>query len=782
MKEKLIFCAILFHAIISNAKTIEQSLNSDKVQWRFRCGACIADKRDIAGGGRDIDFGKRLMQGFAAKVPGTIHLDLLDNRLIADPFYADNEKRLQWIDTADWVYETKFDMDRNVYEQHNIELQLDGLDTYADVYLNDKKVVAADNMFVQWNEDVKDYLKLKGNRLTIVFHATLKEAKRLKASFEKQHGYSLPEGERVFVRKAQYQFGWDFAPRLLGCGIWKGVKLVAWSDFRINDIAFETRKIFASDSAIINLKLKIDFDQNKWHTHDATMKSDKTLPLFIIINNKSRTDTFQFNHSINDMDEDIEQEFKIYYPIIWSCNGTGNANFESVRLQIQTSCINTDASLRHINIDLKNIDLAIRSSELVEHIDSIGECFYFKLNGKPVFIKGANWVPADVFLPHVSHQKYRNLIMAAKDAGMNMLRVWGGGAYEDEYFYHLCDSMGIMIWQDMMFACALYPEDSLVTSNAITGKIEQYRLFPANAEDEIEQLKCRLLKHPSVVLLCGNNEIDEGLNNWGWQSSLHYSATDSANEAIKYYKMFADKTQGIKGDMFYDMDNYISTSPKYGWGHSQSLTHADSHYWGVWWGMEPYEMYNIRVPRFASEYGMQSLPCLATIRKFAPDSSLRINSVAMRNHQKHPTGYENLDGYLKYYHFNVYGGDVKGRKVIAEYGKGNPDEMDTITNAIKLASDDSIINPDRFSNPVRIGNNPVSIRQFEDYINATQQLQADALRTAIEAHLKAQPRCMGTILWQLNEPWPGASWSLIDYYGNKKKAYYEVQRLYKRQP
>jgi beta-mannosidase len=265
-----------------------------------------------------------------------------------------------------------------------------------------------------------------------------------------------------------------------------------------------------------------------------------------------------------------------------------------------------------------------------------------------------------------------------------------------------------------------------------------------------------------VVLFCGNNEMDEGLRNWGWQESLHYTKKDSATESEKYFKMFADRTQGLKGDIFYEDDNYISTSPKFGWGHKESLTDGDSHYWGVWWGMEPYEIYKKRVPRFASEYGMQSLPCLETIRKFAPDSSLRINSVAMRNHQKHPTGFENLDGYLKYYGFKVNGGLVKGRKVISEYGKGNPDEVDK---------------PDRFQKPVRLEN--PTIKEFEDYINATQQLQADALRTAIEAHMKAQPRCMGTILWQLNEPWPGASWSLIDYYGNKKKAYYEVQKLFK---
>ncbi|MEN9523433.1 MAG: hypothetical protein RL065_1810 [Bacteroidota bacterium] len=640
MKKKLILFIILFYSLISKAQTFEQSLNSDKVKWRFYCAdknfKIPAEVSVLTNRNGNVRGDTNLSNGFPAKVPGTIHLDLLDNKLIPDPFYADNEKKLQWIDTLDWVYETTFDVDSNLFKLHNIELQFDGLDTYADVYLNDEKIITADNMFVKWNEQVKDNLKLKNNLLKIYFHSTLKEAKKLKAQFEKAHGYELPEGERVFVRKAQYQFGWDFAPRFLGCGIWKSIKIIGRTPI------YESKINFASSKKV-------------------------TINLF-----KKGETTFEF----------IQQK------------------------------------------------------------DSIGESFYFKLNEKPVFIKGANWVPADVFLPRVSHEKYRTLLTAAKDEGINMLRVWGGGIYEDDFFYNLCDSLNIMVWQDLPFTCAMYPVD---------------KNFISNFKIELIQNVQRLQNHPCVVLFCGNNEINEGWKNWGWQQQYHYSKKDSAEIWNSYEKLFEEIIPNTLKEMGCDIP-YIPSSPKFGWGHKESLTDGDSHYWGVWWGMEPYEIYKKRVPRFASEYGMQSLPCLSTIKKFAPDSSLRINSVAMRNHQKHPTGFENLDGYLKYYHFNVYGGEVKGRKVIPEYGKGNPDEVD---------STKKIVRP-----------NPTE-KEFEDYINATQQLQADALRTAIEAHLKAQPRCMGTILWQLNEPWPGASWSLIDYYGNKKKAYYEVQKLFK---
>ena len=728
---------ILFLLLLScfsvQAQNIKQSLNSDKMQWKFYCTT-------------NCEFGKA-GQKFSATVPGTIHLDLLDNKLIPDPFYADNEKRLQWIDTLDWVYETTFDVDSNLFKQNNIELQFDGLDTYADVYLNDEKIITADNMFVKWNEQVKEHLKQKNNQLKIIFHSTLKEAKKLKAKFEKEHGYELPEGERVFVRKAQYQFGWDFAPKFLGCGIWRNVKLMGIMELKIENVkleidSFNKQNDFAYTHVIIsyeNLKQEI-FTGEDFNATDVWLKfknlTTKQELHFVNRNHFTSSGSFSFPLKF------IKKDF-------WNCNSEGSPILNEFKISISND------SIHYIT---QKIKIGIRKVDFIQQKDSIGESFYFKLNGKPIFIKGANWVPADVFLPRVSHQKYRTLLTAAKEAGMNMLRVWGGGVYEDEYFYHLCDSLGIMVWQDLMFACALYPEDSLVTSNSVTGKIAGYRLFPANAEDELEQIKSRLQNHPSVVLFCGNNEIEEGLKNWGWQESLHYTKKDSAIESEKYFKMFSDKTQGLKGDIFYEDDNYISTSPKFGWGHKESLTNGDSHYWGVWWGMEPYEIYKKRVPRFASEYGMQSLPCLATIRKFAPDSSLRINSVALRNHQKHPTGFENLDGYLKYYGFKVNGGLVKGRKVIPEYGIGNPDEADSTWST------------KNYHNP--------TIKEFEDYINATQHLQADALKTAIEAHMKTQPRCMGTILWQLNEPWPGASWSLIDYYGNKKKAYYQVQKLF----
>ncbi len=710
------------------AQEISQSLNSSASQhWQFYCTT-------------NSTIGKA-GEKFPAKVPGTIHLDLLDNKLIPDPFYADNEKRLQWIDTLDWVYETTFDVDSNLFKQNNIELQFDGLDTYGDVYLNDELIARSENMFCGFASDqaVKENLREKNNALKIVFHSTQKEAKNRADCFRKKVKMELPEMERVFVRKAQYQFGWDFAPRFLGCGIWRSVRLFsrcAFDDCFTNPYLEIKTKRIANDTAFMSLTGEVHgyIPEEKNKVYFKVYQDGKKVASGI----DSLKDIYGQRQKYFGID------FNIIHPNLWWCNGEGKPIFNKFIVAI---------SFDGKNYTNHEISVAIKTSEFVHQKDSIGESFYFKLNGKPIFIKGANWVPADVFLPRVSHEKYRTLLTAAKDAGMNMLRVWGGGIYEDEYFYDLCDSLGIMVWQDWMYACAPYPfnmNDENENRNIGMGYIDCIATKGIYSFwNERVPVLSNLMLHPCVTLWCGNNEIEEGWNNWGWKEQLYKS--DSVK--VELLKNNMDEVFNANWG-----DNYIPSSPKFGWGHKESLSDGDSHYWGVWWGMEPYEMYKKRVPRFASEYGMQSLPCLETIRKFAADSSLRINSVALRNHQKHPTGFENLDGYLKYYGFKVNGGLVKGRKVISEYGKGNPDEMDSTWSA------------KNYHNP--------SIKEFEDYINATQQLQADALKTAITAHMQAQPRCMGTIIWQLNDCWPGASWSLIDYYGNKKKAYYEVQKLF----
>ncbi len=524
-----------------------------------------------------------------ASVPGTVHTDLLTNKLIPDPFFGTNENQLQWISKADWEYKTTFDVDEKCINKKHKALIFEGLDTYADVYLNGQKILSADNMFRTWKVDVTNIIQSNQNELRIFF----KSADRMADSLAVLSSIKYPcENNRNYIRKAQYHFGWDFAPKLTTCGIWRTIKLAAWDE----------------------------------------ITSPKT-------NNKKAD---------------------------WNIN-------------------------------------------LIQEKDSIGQSFYFTVNGKPTFIKGANWVPADVFLPSISNQKYRNLLVAAKAAGINMLRVWGGGIYEADIFYDLCDSLGIMVWQDFMFAGAMYPGD--------------YH-FIENVKQEVKDNLQRLSKHPCIVLWCGNNEINEAWHNWGWQKQYRFSPADSAKIWNDYQILFHDIIPTLVKQ--FSQQPYITTSPLNGWGRKESMTHGDSHYWGVWWGLQPIETYQQKIPRFMSEYGMQSLPNVESLQQFSDPKDWDTSSGVMKAHQKHPTGYQTLAVYLK--------------------------------------------------------QNTLQPNNFKQYINATQVVQANAMEIAITAHIKAQPYCMGTLFWQFNDCWPGASWSVIDYYGRKKKAYYTVQRLYKKSP
>jgi beta-mannosidase len=311
------------------------------------------------------------------------------------------------------------------------------------------------------------------------------------------------------------------------------------------------------------------------------------------------------------------------------------------------------------------------------------------------------------FLPRAKKLNlYRKLIRSAKEANINMLRVWGGGVYEDDAFYDLCDEYGIMVWQDFMFAGAMYPGDEH---------------FLKNVEEEVRYQVQRLRRHPSIVLWCGNNEIDEAWHNWGWQKQYGYSAADSAKLWNDYKKIFHQ----LIPDILKELDPqrpYWPSSPSLGWGREQAYNQGDVHYWGVWWGREPVEKYNEKVGRFNSEYGMQAFPDMKTIRQIARPNELDTSSAAMKAHQKHPFGYPNIKMYIE----------------------------------------------NKFRTP----------KSFDDLVYVSQLMQADAIKTAIEAHRRNMPNTMGTMFWQWNDCWPVVSWSAVDYYGRKKALFYETKRSY----
>lgn len=615
---------------------------------------------------------------YPAEIPGVVHTDLLNNGLIEDPFYGDNEMKYQWIGEKTWEYQLNFDVEESVIENDHLDLIFEGIDTYSDVYLNDSLIFKTNNMFLEWSADVKKLLKSKNNILRIIFFPVENEMNSLAA----KSNYQLPD-KRAYVRKAPFQFGWDWGPKFLTAGIWKPVKINAWHDYRIEDIQIIPN---IENSSNCNVKVNIEIESDVNQKVDLTISfKDST---FLLVNKsielKKGMSTCSADFIVND-------------PELWWCNGYGNpALYEIVCSLSENEVVKTTRSQK----------FGIREIELINEKDSAGQSFYFKLNGIPVFCKGANYIPQDVFLPGITEDENLELLNDVKESNMNMIRVWGGGVYETDNFYDICDSLGIMIWQDFMFACTIYPGTDT---------------FLENVKIEFVQQIVRLRNHPSIVLWCGNNEIKNGWFDWGWQKQFKYSKEDSAEIWNNYLNLF----ENILPDCINRLDPtryYWPSSPEYGWGHPENLTHGDSHYWGVWWGMEPFDNYRNKTGRFMSEYGFQAFPDLKTFLDFTKQEYLFIESDHLKSHQKHPTGYETILEYMD-----------------RDY---------------------------------------IKTKDFQKLIYLSQLLQAEGVKMAIVSHRAKKPYCMGTLYWQLNDCWPVVSWSGIDYKGRWKAFQYYVKKLY----
>jgi len=499
-----------------------------------------------------------------ATVPGTVHTDLLANGIIEDPFYRDNEKKVQWIEKEDWIYRTEFTVE-NLEEKR--DLVFEGLDTYANVFINGKKVLYAENMFRGYRvKDINKYLNKGNNVLEIIFRSPIAIEDSLAKAFYKNTGLKkLPETGRIFTRKAAYHYGWDWSPRLVTCGIWRNVYLEVYENNKINNVCIN--QAFNDDYTKAFLYFNIDLITETKYKYEISIvnKSDNTVQ------------SFPYSKSVSVIIEN---------PKLWWSNGLGKPYLYDFVVVLKKDSI---------ALDTRSITTGIRKIELIQENDSEGKSFYFKLNGVPVFMKGANYIPADNFLPRVTKEKYRALIKTAKETNMNMLRVWGGGVYEDDEFYNQCDENGILVWQDFMFACAMYPFSDNFIDNV--------------KEEAVYNIK-RLRNHPSIALWCGNNEIYEGWINWGWNKDFRQAQRELIENG--YNKLFKELLPSLVYEYTPEI-KYVHTSPEIGWGHKESMTQGDSHYWGVWWGLEKFDTLEKKVPRFMSEYGFQGFPDTSTI-------------------------------------------------------------------------------------------------------------------------------------------------------------------------
>ena len=632
-----------------------------------------------------------------AQVPGTIHTDLLNNGEIEDPFFRTNEKDLQWIDKVDWEYQTTFQITEELLAKDQLELVFEGLDTYTSIFLNGNLILETDNFYIPYTVDIKPELQLGDNQLKIHFHSPI----QLGLALLKNNGYALPaindqaangglkekEKVSVFTRKPGYHYGWDWGPRLVASGIWRPIKLVAWEKAKIEDLYFKQLAI-SEESAELEAVFEIKAKQEGYINLSVWD-----------MGRKIAEDTVNLKPGT----QKVVLPFEIDQPKLWWTKELGKPHLYQLKGQLEWS---------GQVLEEQESKIGLRTIKVVQTPDDKGSSFYFELNGVPVFAKGANYIPNDVFIPRVDDAKYRYIIGSAAKANMNMLRVWGGGFYEQDVFYDLCDEMGILVWQDFMFACSMYPGDA-----GFLEKVEAEAIYNVK----------RLRNHPSIAIWCGNNEIDfawqqyKEFGGWGWKQRYGKQKRNRIWEDYErvFHELLPKVVEQWHPEIFYWPSSPMAGPREHA---NDKSTKGDIHYWGVWHGKEPFSAFQENIGRFMSEYGFQSFPVFESVKKYTISEDWDIESEVMAAHQRSGIGNLRIRSYME----------------------------------------DHFIVPERFDHLLYVG----------------QLLQAKGIRSGIEAHRIAKPYCMGTLYWQLNDCWPVASWSSIDYYGNWKALQYQAKEAF----
>ncbi|MDR1981521.1 MAG: glycoside hydrolase family 2 protein [Tannerellaceae bacterium] len=636
---------------------------------------------------------------YLATVPGVVHTDLMANRIIEDPFFRLNERGVQWVDKEDWEYRTTVRVSPEIAGKDHVELCFMGLDTYADVFLNDSCILKADNMFREWRVEVKALLRAGENELLVRFRSPIKEDipkfdalhyRNEAGNDQSENGGVFDRKVSVFARKAGYHYGWDWGPRLVTSGIWRPVYLTGWSDARMEHIHYLQESVTAKQARIKAC---------------AEVLSDREGEGRLVIQADGVKEQWEQTVQLKKGANRIETLLTIRHPKLWWTNGLGDAH-----LYPFTATLYVDGQTAGSRRDL----LGLRELKLIREKDEAGHTFYFLLNGVKVFAKGANYIPQDNFLPRVTDEQYEKTIRDAVRANMNMLRVWGGGIYENDIFYDLCDKYGILVWQDFMFACSTYP--------MTPDRLDNIR---HEATDNVKRLR----NHPSIALWCGNNENHAAWFNWGWMKQYEQQgvlAEMRHDYKALFHGLLPEVVAACDPSAFYWPSSPYGGDPdaRCETGQPDWNPNGDAHYWGVWHGKDSIAHYNIVRARFFSEYGFQSFPEYQSVLKYAPDSSDHdIFSEVMMAHQR---GGSHANGLIEWYLLNEY------RKP----------------------------------------------KDFRHFLYMGQLLQGDAIKTAIEAHRRDMPYCMGTLFWQHNDCWPVASWSSRDYYGRWKAQHYFAKKAF----
>ncbi|HEY1012097.1 MAG TPA: glycoside hydrolase family 2 protein [Herpetosiphonaceae bacterium] len=612
----------------------------------------------------------------AGSVPGGVHTDLLALGLIEDPFAGDAELRVQWVAERDWEYRRSFRIEPAQLAAGRLFLVCEGLDTLAEVWLNGALLGATDNMFNAYRWEIGALAREGDNELLVSFASSARYAA------ERQRQRPFPEVNdplpgAPYLRKAPSHFGWDWGPRLPPTGIWRSIGLEHCGAARLDGIRVAQRH----DDGAVTVSAAAELE--RWDDAPLRVVATLTAPDGSITRAETPAGA-----------PDAPLALHVAAPLLWWPNGYGSQPLYDLELEL----LSGDEPL-----DRRSWRIGLRTVELRQEDDDWGRSFQFVVNGLPVFAKGANWIPADSFPTRIGGERLEQLLGSAAAAHHTMIRVWGGGYYEDPRFYELCDRLGLLVWQDFMFACAVYP----LSDEAML----------ATLREEVRQAVRGLRHHASLALWCGNNEMETGWVDWGWGARPELADMQAAYDRF-FHQLLPAWVAEDDADRAYWPSSPSSDEPFVA---PNGGARGDIHQWTVWHALKPFAEYRTTPARFASEFGFQSLPCLPTIAAFAEPADWNMTSYVMEHHQRNAGGNGRIVAYL--------------------------------TDLFRLPKD------------------------FPSLVYVSQLLQAEAMRIGVE-HWRRDPACAGALYWQLNDCWPGPSWSGIDYYGRWKAMHYASLRFF----
>jgi beta-mannosidase len=535
------------------------------------------------------------------EIPGSVHTDLLKRGRIPDPFVADNELQVQWVAERDWLYKVTFPVDTDLLKEERVFLVCDGIDTLSEVSIGDHILSHTNNMFRRYQWDITEFLTDDEITIQFLFSSIVKYMQEKQAEYPLiGPSQSIPGGP--YVRKAPCQFGWDWGPQLPPMGFWKDMRLEGYSIACLDDVAIDQHHDGAAVSVSANITL------NRWQS--GACKASLTLE-------SPGGEKTKIDCVVRDDDTQFQLSLEVKDPQLWWPNGYGAQPLYDVSVHL----FEGDKTL-----DIKHYQIGLHTVALHREPDAYGTSFTFVINDIPIFAKGANWIPADSFPTRITDSNLEHLIRSAAEANMNMLRVWGGGFYEEDRFYDMCDRYGVLVWQDFAFSCSVYPGDEDFLENVRLEAIQNIR---------------RLRHRASLALWCGNNEMEWGWVNWGWTQRM----------PAEFKKYYDDMFHKILPDICAKEDPghpYWPSSPSSGvpFQDPGGVDAGDTHNWQVWHGGQPFEQYREHNSRFVSEFGFQSLPPLSTIKTYAEEQDWNMTSYMMEHHQRNASGNGKIINYM----------------------------------------------------------------------------------------------------------------------------------------